>query len=188
MGPPLPRSQTTGDLACFSGAVANTFSASKTCTHSIGTVSQVGVLDALAESRMTDMEIEHFNRVVKEVKTNRRKMRSPNRSTIVSSSDAGMSLASSRALNSPTTFTTSSDMAADQYGDMLDGDSSKRRPFQGARLKVMPGSRSSISPTALTPDSGVSMGSAFKEGWEINVKLVSKPMQIRRAHCPELNF
>jgi len=142
-------------------------------------------MDALAESRMTDKEIEQFNQVAKEVEANRQRLKGRagvtrvTRVTRVSCNDDDVDSASSTTLTSFTRSNASSDLAAHGYGEMTIGDSSKRVPFQGARLRMVPGSSPSISPPVFTPDSGVSMGSGSEKKWEINVKLVSG--QCRRS-------
>jgi hypothetical protein len=165
-----------GNLTCFAGSVNNTPSPSKTSTSTTSTASkrsEVGVMDALAESRMTEKEIEYFNQVAKDVEANRRRMRGRKRPTRVSSNDDGVDSASSTTLTSFRRSNASSDLAADGFGEMTIGNSSKKLPFQGARLKIVPGSSPSISPPVLTPDSGVSMGSGSTKAWEVNPKLVS---------------
>ncbi len=180
LGPPMPRSQTMRNLTCFGGAVGNTPSPSKSTSRTISTVShrsKVDVMDALAESRMTETEIEFFNQVAKEVEANRQRLKGPNRATRVTSNNAGMGLASSTTLTSFTRSNGSSEHRPDVYDDMMIGDSSRKLPFKGAKLKIISRWSPSISPLVLTPDSGVSMGSKSDEGWEINVKLVSSPLQ-----------
>ncbi len=179
LGPPLPRNQTVGNMACFTSSAANTPSPSKPSTRTISTISQtteLGVVDALAESRMTDKEMEYFIQVAKEVKTNRQRMKGSTRAKRLFSNDTGIGSASSKTLTSLRRSNGSSDRAAEEYGDMAITDSSKRRPFQGATLKIIPNSSKAISPPVLTPDSGVSMGSGSYKGREMNAKLVS-------SHC-----
>ncbi len=179
LGPPLPRNQTGGNMACFTSSAANTPSPSKPSTRTTSTISQtteLGVVDALAESRITDKETEYFNQVAKEVETNRQRMKGSTRGKRFFSKDIGVSSASSKTLTSLRRSNGSSDRAAEEYSDMGITDSSKRRPFQGARLKIIPNSSKAISPPVLTPDSGVSMGSGSHKGREMNVKLVS-------SHC-----
>jgi hypothetical protein len=176
LGPPLPRSHTMGNLGCFATSASNTPSPSKTSTRTTSNNSKrskVGVMDALAESRMTDKEIEYFNQVAKELEANRHRLKGGTRVTRVSCNDGDVNSASSTTLTSFRRSTASSDLAADDYGEMTIGDSSKKLAFHGTRLKIVPASGSSISPLVLTPDSGVSMGSGSEKAWEINVKLVS---------------
>ena len=175
LGPPLPRSQTVGNMTCFTGSAANTPSPLKPSTRTASRVSQtteLGVVDALAESRMTDKEIEYFNQVAKEVEANRQRMKGSTRAKRLFSNHIGTGSASSRTLTS-LTRSNGSDLATEEYGDMTIADSSKKLPFQGARLRIVPDSSSAVSPPILTPDSGVSMGSGSHKGKEINVKVVS---------------
>lgn len=125
---------------------------------------------------MTDKEIEYFNQVAKEVEANRQRMKGRTRVTRVPSNDHSIESTSSKTLTSLRRSNRSSDLAEDDGGEMMVGDSSRKLPFQGARLKIIAGSSPYISPTVLTPDSGVSMGSGSRKAWEINVKLVS-------SHC-----
>ncbi|ERF74809.1 hypothetical protein EPUS_03193 [Endocarpon pusillum Z07020] len=185
LGPPLPRSQTAGNMTCFTGSAANTPSPSKPSTRTISTVSQtaeLSVVDALAESRMTDKEIEYFNQVAKEVEANRQRMKGSTRAKRLLANDIGTGSASSRTLTSLTRSNGSFDLATEEYGDMTIADSSKKLPFQGARLRIVPNSSSAVSPPILTPDSGVSMGSGSHEGKEINVKVVHNYEPVQYWH------
>ncbi|KAF7510510.1 hypothetical protein GJ744_006356 [Endocarpon pusillum] len=191
LGPPLPRSQTAGSMTCFTGSVANTPSPSKPSTRTISTVSQtaeLSVVDALAESRMTDEEIEYFNQVAKEVEASRQRIKGSTRAKRPLTNDIGTGSASSRTLTSLTRSNGSADLATEEYGDMTIADSSKKVPFQGARLRIIPNSNSAVSPPILTPDSGVSMGSGSHEDKEINVKVVHnyEPVQYWRGRFSAL--
>jgi hypothetical protein len=180
LGPPMPRSQTMGNLTCFAGAATNTPSPSKSSKRTVSTISQeseVDVMDALAESRMTQKEIEHFNQVAKEVEANRQRMKGRKRDIGGSSNNKSTTLASSNNLTSIMRSDRSSDLVGNEYDDMMVGDSSKKLPFQGAKLKIMSRSSPSISPPVLTPDSGVSMGSESTRSWEMHAKLVCKRSQ-----------
>jgi hypothetical protein len=176
LGPPLPRSHTMGNITCFAGSVNNTPSPSKSSTRTTSTTSKrskVGVMDALAESRMTDKEIEYFNQVATEVEANRQRLKCRARVTKVSCNDDGVDSASSTTLTSFGRSNASPNLVADDYGEVTIGDSSKKLQFQGTRLRIVLGSSPCMSPPVLTPDSGVSMGSGSERNWEINVKLVS---------------
>ncbi len=125
---------------------------------------------------MTDKETEYLNLLAKEVETNGQGTKGSSRIKRLFSNDIGIGSASSKTLTSLRRSNGSSDRAAEEHDDMAITDSSKRRPFQGARLKVIPNSSAAISPPVLTPDSGVSMGSSSHKGQEMNFKLVS-------SHC-----
>jgi hypothetical protein len=177
LGPPLPRSQTMGNLMCFTGSSTNTPSPPKNTIRAesvVSQTSQVGVMAALAESRMTDKEIEYFNQVAKEVEANRQRMKGSNKVKRIASNDSGTDMASSKTMTSFATSNASSGQAVNAYGDIFVGDASTKAPFQGARLKIIPRSSPPFHPPILTPDSGVSMGSQSEKGWEVNVKLVSR--------------
>jgi hypothetical protein len=183
LGPPVPRSQTMGNLMCFTSAVESTPSPSKSTFGTISTASQrseVGVMDALAESRMTDKEIEYFNQVARDVEANRQRMKGGKRAIRLPSKESKTGSVSSKTLKSFTTSNRSSDPVAQEFGDLVIDDSSRKLPFQGAKLKIMRGSRLLVASPVMTPDSGVSMRSGMRSGsaesWAMNPKLVSRPV------------
>jgi hypothetical protein len=190
LGPPMPRNQTIGNLGCFAGSVGATPSPSKSTPRTVSIVSQrseVGVMDALAESRMTEKEIQYFNQVAKEVEANRQRMKGGARYMRLPSNDSRKSLPSSKTMTSFTKSNSSSDNLASVYGgDFVIGDSSRKLPFKGRKLKILTRSSPSMSPPILTPDSGVSMGSDSEQGWEINPKLVSGLMHGKPTEAPLL--
>lgn len=143
----------------------------------------MGVMDALAESRMTDKEIECFNQVAKEVEANRQRMKGRNRTTKSSTNHDGTPLASLNVLTSFARSNGLSDQLADEHDDMMIGAGSRKLPFQGAKLKIISSSGSLISPPPVTPDSGVSMGTQSDGGYEINVRLVSRPLLVKIGEC-----
>ena len=176
LGPPVPRSHTMGNLMCSAGAVGGTPSPSKSASRTISTASQksqVSAMDALAESRMTDKEIEYFNQVTREVEANRQRMKGGHRATQLPSHDSGKGPASFKTLASFTMSNCSFDQFVDGFDDLVVGDSSRKLPLQGAKLKIKSASRHSVTPPVLTPDSGVSIGYGGKKSWEINAKFVS---------------
>lgn len=79
--PPLPRSQTTGNLVCFPGGRDNSPSKpprKSSLAHSLtqNNGSQLDVVDALLESRMSKPEIRLFDTVKKEAFTNQVRLNS----------------------------------------------------------------------------------------------------------------
>jgi hypothetical protein len=184
LGPPILRSQTMGNLSCFASAVADTPSPSKGTPRTISTASsrsKVAVVDALAESRMTAKEIEHFNQVAREVEANRQRIERRNVSLRLLPRSDDPFLQSSKTLTSFQMSNNSSEQPENDWGHMTIVGSSKRHPFHGAKIKIVPRSSLPISPTVLTPDSGVSMGTSSTEGWEINHKMVSEPLHMKRT-------
>jgi hypothetical protein len=176
IGPPMPRSQTMGNISCFASPSLPTPSPTKSTTRTISTISQRSDVDfknALAESRMTDKEIEYFNQVAREVEANKRRIKSRRGANAGSSENTSTSLSSSKTLSSFMKSNRSSDQLFDASGGLMISDSSSRAPFKGAKLETTFASNPPTPKTILTPDSGVSMGSAGEADWEINVRLVS---------------
>ena len=78
LGPPMPRSQTTGSLSCFAAADPERLPASikrLVSTPSTIKASQVGVIDVLLESRMPEEELKYFDQVSREKEANNRRLR-----------------------------------------------------------------------------------------------------------------
>ena len=163
-----------GNLSCFPASPSKNVSRNNSTISKKG---EVGVMDALAESRMTEEEINYFNQVAKEVEANRQRMKGRARATRMSSSNDAQSLASSRTLTSFRRSNNSSDHVRGELTDNISNHSGKKHPFNGATLRIASGSSPPISPPVLTPDSGLSMRANSEKDWEVNVKLVSNSLQ-----------
>lgn len=176
LGPPVPRSQTMGDLTCFVGAVPNKPSLLKIANSTIRTVNQISeidVMDGLARSRRANNETEYFEQPTKQLLTNRRWLTGWNRATRTSSETNDKTPS-----RPPISFTDSNGSpieALSRYSGVIVGDSSKKPSWQEVKPKTMPKLCTPLSPLDLTPDSGDTFRSDRDEGLNINVRNVSPP-------------
>ena len=188
LGPPLPRTQTMGNISCFGGDVDLVPSPSKPSslrpfkarTEGRENV-QVGVVEALRESRMTDEEIDLYSMVEREKQANRTRFRyssgdrilpsGPRQQLPKSSSSFLRKSSTSASINLSINDTANLERLEDQQQRKISsGLISRRRLFINSTLANQVSSGSAI----LTPNSTISTESGPDEEWEVNLKHVSR--------------
>ena len=177
MSPPLPKSQSVGSISCFNSPLP-TPSPSKASRPSLQVagnlaISQVDVVGALLESRMTDEEIDLLNQVQKEAATNQLHLRHSFQPPLDKQRDNTESTTPS------TAFTKKADTSAvnvslrgistRRLDDQRSSGSSSRPLFLNTALANAYHSDSDL-PTPNTIGTAISSGP--DDDWEINLKLV----------------
>ena len=183
LSPPLPKSQSVSSISCFSSPLAtpsppksNPASRSKIVTAG---VSQVDVVGALLESRMTEEEIEVLNQVQKEAATNKQRLRNSlsarqhqQKSPITSTTPAA---AFTRKSDGAAVTLSFNDIAnINRLEEQRSSVSSRGPLFINSTIANTTNSSSDL-PTPNTISTTVSSGP--DEDWEVNLKLVCSTIQ-----------